>query len=89
MALVDVEPARDESDSPRIDAANLARIAEGTGGRRVNPSDPATWPTPGAAPAAEVEHVRTIDLWGNLSLMILLCALLGTDWLVRLVRGYV
>lgn len=83
MAVIDVEPARDESESPRIDVANLARIAEGTGGKRVNPSDPSTWPGTDEASPVRVSHVHTVDLWGNLSLMIALCALLGTDWLLR------
>lgn len=89
LAAIDVEPARDEADSPAVDTANLARIAEGTRGRHVNPSDPSTWPTPAEAAPVRVEQVRTVDLWGNLSLMILLCALLGTDWFLRLIRGYV
>jgi len=35
-----------------------------------------------------VEVARSIDLWNNYSLVLLLCALLGFDWLLRMLRGY-
>ena len=33
-------------------------------------------------------ETRAFELWGNLSLLVVLCATLATDWLIRLVKGY-
>jgi hypothetical protein len=89
LVALDVEPARGEMNSTRIDEANLARIAGATGGKFIRPSDPSTWPVSDEAATFRVQQARRLDLWGNLSLLIVLSALLGTDWLLRLLRGYV
>ena len=76
---------------------SLSRRATGTWsrsntpaiGKLIRPSDPSTWPTKDEAPLYKVQQARRMDLWGNLSLLVVLCALLGTDWLLRLLRGYV
>jgi hypothetical protein len=67
----------------------MVRIAAGTGGRVIDPSDPGTWPDGAEASRVAVRQVRTLDLWGNFTLPLVLCGLLGLDWLLRLLRGYV
>jgi hypothetical protein len=67
----------------------LARIATATGGKAIDVADRATWPTEQATETRTVEVARTIDLWNNFSLVLILCALLGADWLLRMLRGYV
>jgi hypothetical protein len=86
---IDVEESKGELADVRVDANNLARIAAATGGRRIDLADPATWPTSSDVPRVAVRQTQTLDLWNNFSLPLLLCGLLGVDWLLRLLRGYV
>lgn len=86
---VEVAPAKTELDATPVNAANMARIAAGTGGRVVVPSDPKTWPDSSSREPVFVSVARTLDLWHNFTLLLVLCGLLGADWLMRLVRGYV
>ncbi len=88
ITAIDVEPAQSETTSTRIDEANLARIAAGTGGKFIHPGDRSTWPTADKISSASFEQTTRVDLWGNLSLLIVLCLFLGIDWLIRLLRGY-
>lgn len=87
--VLDVDPSRGEEEDAGVDRANLERIATSTGGRLIDPRDAQTWPTPASGPRAVIEESRTVDLWNNYTLMLVLCAMLGVDWLLRLVRGYV
>lgn len=86
---IDVEPQRVESDQSPADAAVLARLAVATGGRVINPADPKTFPKLDDAAVGLVERTASFDLWNNFSLMLLLCTLLGVDWGIRLLKGFV
>ncbi|MEO6053086.1 MAG: hypothetical protein ABIP97_03660 [Chthoniobacterales bacterium] len=86
---VDVEKSTAETNSTHIDEANLARIASDTGGKKINRNDPKTWPTPENLGKISVEQMSTFDLWNNFVLVILLCLLLGADWTIRLLKGFV
>lgn len=89
QTAIDVEPRRVESDQSPADAATLTRLAAATGGRVIDPADPKTFPTHDAAEAGVVERTASLDLWNNYALMLLLCALLGADWVIRLLKGFV
>ena len=89
VTAIDVEEPRAELSNTRIDEANLARIAAGTGGKLIDPTNPATWPATGTVPSYEVQQVHHMDLWNNSTLLIVLTMLLGADWLLRLLRGFV
>lgn len=89
MTAIDVDEARSETSATGVDDANLARIAASTGGRRIDLAQKDTWPTADRAQKHTVEQTRAFDLWNNFSLVIALCLLLGVDWAIRLVRGYV
>jgi hypothetical protein len=86
---IDVEAARGEDSDGRIDRVNLERIANATGGRVIDPADPQTCPVPAEGARPVVYEAKTVDLWNNYTLMLLICCLLGVDWMVRLWRGYV
>lgn len=86
---IEVVAARGETDDVGVDRAALEEIARRTGGRVINPDDPQTWPTPGTGLPPTVEERRTVNLWENFTLLTLLCLVLGGDWLMRLLRGYV
>ena len=88
IALEATSP-RGETDDAGVDRAALAEIASRTGGKVVDLSDPQTWPTTGDGPPPQVEERRTVNLWENFTILTLLCLVLGGDWLVRLMRGYV
>lgn len=87
--VIDVDPSRGEEEDAGVDRANLERIATATGGRLLDPANTGTWPTPPSGPHVVIEEARTVDLWNNYTLMLVLCAMLAVDWLLRLVRGYV
>jgi hypothetical protein len=86
---LDVASSQAERDAVRIDAANLRRIAAATGGQVIDPARPETWPAGGERTREPAPEVRMLDLWNNATLLLVLCALLGVDWMLRLVRGYV
>lgn len=86
-AVVDVETSRSERDGAVVDRANLARIAGSTGGKVLDPADPQTWPV--AAGTITVNERVTLDLWNRSVLLIVLTLVAGTDWLLRMLRGYV
>jgi hypothetical protein len=86
VTVIDADPA-DPADAG-VDRAALERLASSTGGVVVDPNDPNTWPAPNAESRAPARRARTIDLWENFSLLVLLCILLGIDWGIRLRRGY-
>ncbi|MEO8205631.1 MAG: hypothetical protein ABI615_05580 [Chthoniobacterales bacterium] len=86
---VDVEKSTAETNNTHIDEANLARIASDTGGKKIDRNDSKTWPTPENLGKISVEQMSTFDLWNNFTLLILLCLLLGGDWTLRLLKGFV
>jgi hypothetical protein len=77
-----------ENNDVQVDRENLTRIAERTGGRVVDLARPETWPDSGDRPSRMVPGARTLDLWNNYSLVLLICGLLGADWIIRLRKGY-
>jgi hypothetical protein len=88
LIAFDVEEGTGESASQPVNEANLVRIARDTGGHVINRADPSTWRDLGDAPKVSVTRLQTVDLWSNCALLILLSALLGADWLLRLLRGF-
>jgi hypothetical protein len=85
--VIEVDRPRAETVDGGVDQANLARIAASTGGRVVDPARPDTWPTSDSA-RPPVSQTRRLDLWNDYILLLFICGLLGTDWLIRLRRGY-
>ncbi|MCC7191222.1 MAG: VWA domain-containing protein [Phycisphaeraceae bacterium] len=86
---IDIEEPRGEASGTDVDAANLARIASATGGKAINLDDAKTWPTSVTTDRVTLDKRHDWDLWNNFTLLVVLCLLLGTDWLLRLLRGYV
>jgi hypothetical protein len=87
--VVHVDAARGEDNDHGIDRTNLERLAAATGGKAIDPNRPETWPSPAGHPLPQVTQSRTVDLWSNFTLFLILCGLLGTDWFLRLMKGYV
>jgi hypothetical protein len=87
--VLDVAESRAERSDAGVDRANLARIATATGGKLIDPQDPETWPASSTGKRPAVPQMHTLDLWSNWTLLLVLCGLLGMDWLLRLMRGYV
>ena len=88
LVAFDVEATNAELADARVDGANLARIARDTGGQHINRADPATWSALEKLEKVPVLRVETVDLWNRWVLLLLLSALLGADWLLRLLRGF-
>ena len=88
LVAFDVEATNAELADARVDGANLARIARDTGGQHINRADPATWSALEKLEKVPVLRVETVDLWNRFVLLLLLSALLGADWLLRLLRGF-
>jgi hypothetical protein len=88
MTTLDVDEPRPERDGLPPDLVNLSRIASSTGGKVIDPADPKAWPTSTSEPVEVPERV-TCDLWSRGWLLVLLALVAGTDWLLRLLRGYV
>jgi hypothetical protein len=86
---IDVDAPRGERNSIDVNLPNLARIADGTGGKVIDLNNSDTWPI--VENAAEVRADRHFSwrLWDNYSLLVLLCIVFGIDWTIRLLRGYV
>ncbi|MBI4024249.1 MAG: VWA domain-containing protein [Verrucomicrobia bacterium] len=89
VTAIDVQKSMAEMNNIRVNEANLARIAGDTGGRKIDRNNPKTWPTSDNLEKISVKQNRVVDLWNNFTLLILLALLLATDWLFRLLRGYV
>lgn len=85
VTAIEVGPSGEMADTTP-DPDTLGRIAQASGGRVIDPADPATWPADEPLPVARRE---TLSLWGDGWLLVLLILVLGADWLVRLFRGYV
>ncbi len=87
-SVLDVQAPEPENAPGPVNAANLERLAAATGGRVIVADDPASWPA-GAGQAQTVRQVRTINFWSDYALLLALIAVLGLDWLFRLLRGLV
>lgn len=85
----DVDDAPAETSRVRVNKAMLQYIASGTGGQVVDPADPRTWPGRESTDQIATSELRTVDLWSSFLLPVGLVLLLGFDWLVRLLRGFV
>jgi hypothetical protein len=83
------EEARDEARDIGVDYVNLRRIAAATGGNFIDPANIAIWPIPDAETTAPVPQARMFDLWNSFALLLLLLAVLGTDWVLRVMKGFV
>lgn len=89
QAAFDVAPPARDDDGQAIQYANLRRIATQTGGRHIERDDPQTWPTAIAAEPVSLPRSRYLDFWNQFILPALLILVLGTDWLLRLIKGFV
>ena len=88
-AELEVEQPHDELSDVSVDRANLARLSAATGGRVIDVSDRESWSFDAEQDRPPVPQTRTLELWNNGTLLLVLCGLLGADWLIRLLRGYV
>jgi hypothetical protein len=88
-AITSMQVAESHGEEGDIDLYNLARIAQNTGGRMIDPAVAETWPAPGEEILPSVQRFHTIDLWNNFTLLLILCGLLGADWFIRLFKGLV
>jgi hypothetical protein len=88
VRLVQVVSPEEAGGERGVNQAALTRLAHASGGRVIDPGRPETWPSVGGAPPS-VKQPHTMDFAGNFTLLLLLCGLLGTDWVVRLFRGLV
>lgn len=88
-AVLDVIEPRPERDGMPVDTTNLARIAAATGGKVLDPADPATWPQSTTSGPVIISERHTVDFWNRSYLLVLLVIVAGIDWLLRLLRGYV
>jgi hypothetical protein len=87
--VVHMEEPRGEDSDNGIDHANLARLANATGGKIIEPDRPETWPAPAESSRPIVTKERAIDLWSNFTLILILSALLAVDWVCRIMKGYI
>lgn len=85
----EVEARPGESASEPVPRAALESLAAATGGRVIGPSDPVTWPSPPAAAPAPVQRDHILDFWNGYMLLAAFTAVMGLDWLIRLMRGLV
>lgn len=88
-AAVVVTAAGNETEDRGIDHAALARIAARTGGKVVDLNDAQTWPMVNASTATTVNERHGENLWNDFVLVTMLSLVLGADWLLRLMRGFV
>jgi hypothetical protein len=88
-AEIDVDPGPDELADRGVNTAVLDRLASLTGGGRVDPARPETWPRPAAGDAPPVPLITPVELWASFTLLSLLVLVLAIDWLLRLLRGFV
>ena len=89
QTAIEVEPPPGERSALPIDAELLSRLATITGAHLIDPADTDTWPAADDSLPEPVQQSRSIDLWSSFALLALLVAILGLDWLLRLLRGFV
>ncbi len=88
-AALPIDEAQAEQSDRGIDHVGLARLAQSTHGKLVDPRRSDTWPQPEPPTPPRIEQRQTLDLWNNFTLLLALCVLLGADWFVRLFKGFV
>jgi len=90
VITIEASPGQIETVEAPANIASLTALAQATGGRLLDAGNPDQWTDPQhvAQPRVFQESV-TVDLWHNYTLVLLLCVLLGADWMLRLARGYV
>lgn len=88
LMAFDVQAASAELSDHRINEAGLRRIARDTGGQHIDREKSSTWRALENLEKVPVQRVETVDLWNRYVLLLLLSALLGIDWLLRLLRGF-
>jgi hypothetical protein len=84
--LLPIEPRSDESHDIGIDETSLRRLSDATGGRWIDPARPDTWPEQMSESPEVCERVA-FDPWNSYLLILLLCGVLGVDWLLRVFLG--
>jgi hypothetical protein len=87
--FVEAVPRPGEQDDSPVDMGLLSRLASATGGRIIDPAAADGWLPAAAEPSATVVRRKSLDLWHNFTLVLVLCALMAGDWTLRLFRGYV
>ncbi|MFA5343712.1 MAG: vWA domain-containing protein [Kiritimatiellia bacterium] len=88
-SIIDVQAPEPEAAPGALNMANLERLAAATGGRLIAPDDPASWPPDAGKDKVMVRQARALDFWAGYELLLALIAVLGLDWLLRLLRGFV
>lgn len=87
-ATIDVFPRPPETAPTPVNLARLDNLATRTGGIRLDPDAPV--PPPSAVPGQPTrKQTVTVDLWNTVWLLLALTLILGADWVIRLMRGYV
>lgn len=88
QTVIDARRPEPETADVRIDRAALLQIASATGGQVLDSASPRTWPEV-SNKKITVRQPQVVDLWNSLWLLLALTVVLGLDWLIRLMRGYV
>lgn len=88
-SVIDVRDLESEDTPGPIERMRLEHLASATGGTVIRPEDPGTWPPVAGQEKFKVQQTKTIDLWNRWGLLIAFVVVLGLDWLLRLLRGFV
>lgn len=86
---IEVVPRPPEGADEAVDELALVRLAAATGGRQLALPPDADQPAAARQERPMERSVSVVDLWSNLVLLLALTLVLGTDWLLRLMRGYI
>ena len=86
--VINVQPSPGEDAGTGVNRAALSALARETGGKEIDPANPATWPAIDEAALQPIQQARMFDLWSNFTLLSVLAVALALDWLLRLWRGY-
>ena len=83
------EPQPAELDRTSNNHELLDALAQATGGTRVHLDRKETWPDATAPKPPIVQRAVILDLWNSFGLLLCLVAVMGLDWLLRLLKGFV
>ncbi len=89
VTAFDAQAAPGELPAPPPDLNLLERLATATGGRLIDADDPATWPEPSTGETIFGRETVTIDWAHTIWILAALTLVLGADWLIRLMKGFV
>jgi len=89
LLVITAAPQPSELEHARTNHRLLSALAAATGGREVDLDHKETWPGADIAKPVLVEQAAIVDLWSNFSLLLALVGVLGLDWLLRLLKGFV